>query len=68
MPVDLVGLGLLLAGLVHTGELHSLPLEFYHPRKPDEGLEAVVEPSRAVESPKCGKFSIGWGVVRIAFF
>ena len=41
---------------------------FYHPRKPDEGLEAVVEPSRGVESPKCSIVSIGWGVVRIAFF
>lgn len=35
---------------------------------PDEGLGAVVEPSRGVESTKCSIVAICRGVVRIAFF
>jgi len=53
--------------LVRRGLFAHSPF-YHHPRKPDEGFEAVVEPSRGVESPKCGIVSMGWGVVRIAFF
>ena len=54
--------------LVRGGMFAHSPFYHHHPRKPDQGLEAVVEPSRGVESPKCSIVSIGWGVVGIAFF